>query len=98
MLLAVTATYGQVQLRRDTTQVGPRIAVLQGDYLSTVYGNDTDDREKMQTYLAMIDEASKHEPDLYLLPPPMVVVRIFLPGAEMSTKGPWEENAATSSY
>ena len=68
VLVLATVVYGQIQLHRDTTSPGPRIAVIQGDYLSTIYDTGGDDRKKMQTYLAMVDDASKHKPDLYLLP------------------------------
>ncbi|MFH1108175.1 MAG: apolipoprotein N-acyltransferase [Planctomycetota bacterium] len=68
VLVAATVIYGQVQLHRDTTTEGPKVAVIQGDYLVTVDGNDATDREKMRTYFSMIDAAAKEKPDLFLLP------------------------------
>jgi apolipoprotein N-acyltransferase len=73
-LVAASAIYGQIQVRRGTTLPGPRIAVLQGDYVNTVYLDDVpeDERvtedEKMNTYLSMMEAASAELPDLYLLP------------------------------
>jgi apolipoprotein N-acyltransferase len=68
VLVAATVIYGQVQLHRDTTTEGPKVAVIQGDYLVTVDGNDATDREKMRTYYSMIEAAAKEKPDLFLLP------------------------------
>ncbi len=74
VLLFFAIVYGQIQLRRDTTSPGPRIAVIQGDFLSLVNpaqatGHDliTED-EKMRTYLSMMQAAAAEQPDLYLLP------------------------------
>jgi len=68
VLVAATVIYGQVQLRRGTTTQGPKIAVIQGDYLVTVDGPDAKDSDKMRTHFAMIEEAAKEKPDLFLLP------------------------------
>jgi len=74
LLVVATVVYGQVQLHRNTTSPGPKIAVLQGDFVSTVYLDDVPNEEratepeKMQTYLSMMREAAKQKPDLYLLP------------------------------
>jgi len=68
VLVAATVIYGQVQLHRGTTTEGPKVAVIQGDYLVTVDGNDATDREKMRTYFSMIEAAAKEKPDLFLLP------------------------------
>ncbi len=66
--VAATVIYGQVQLHRGTTTEGPKVAVIQGDYLVTVDGNDATDREKMRTYFSMIEAAAKEQADLFLLP------------------------------
>jgi apolipoprotein N-acyltransferase len=68
VLVAATVIYGQVQLNRGTTTEGPKVAVIQGDYLVTVDGNDATDREKMRTYFSMIEAAANEKPDLFLLP------------------------------
>jgi apolipoprotein N-acyltransferase len=68
VLLLATIVYGQVQLRRATTQDGPKVAVIQGDYFISVDGPDADDRGKMRTHIALMDEAAKQKPDLVLLP------------------------------
>ncbi len=73
-LVAASVIYGQVQLHRATTSTGPKVAVIQGDFLDTVYPDDIPEQErltsvdKMQTYLSMMDAASGAKPDLYLLP------------------------------
>ena len=36
ILLALTVGYGQFQLHRDTVSVGPKIAVIQGDFVSSI--------------------------------------------------------------
>ena len=72
--LLVVVVYGQVQLHRDTTSDGPRIAVVQGDFLSAVFPDKLEDHdragdaEKMQTYLSMMESASAAKPDIVLLP------------------------------
>lgn len=74
VLVAATAVYGQVQLHRNTTTDGPKIAAIQGDFLSLVdeeraAGHDrAGPWEKMETYLSMIAAAAREKPDLYLLP------------------------------
>jgi len=68
VLVAATVIYGQVQLHRGTTTEGPKVAVIQGDYLVSVDGPDVKDRDKMGTYFSMIEEAAKEKPDLFLLP------------------------------
>jgi len=73
-LLVFAALYGQVQLHRDTTSEGPRIAVIQGDYINSVYPelmrdhDRSSEAEKMTTYLSMLQAAAVEKPDLYLLP------------------------------
>ncbi len=74
VIVLVVAVYGQIQLHRDTTTEGPKIAVIQGDYIDTVsseraQGHDKASKEeRMATYLSMLDAAAKERPDLYLLP------------------------------
>ncbi|MBI4716657.1 MAG: apolipoprotein N-acyltransferase [Planctomycetes bacterium] len=67
-LLLATILYGQFQLHRDTGADGPRVAVVQGDYLNSVNGDEVKDVDKRRTYFAMMDAAAKEEPDLFLLP------------------------------
>lgn len=68
VLVAATVIYGQVQLRSGTTTEGPKVAVIQGDYLVSVDGPDADDRDKMRRYFSMLEAAAKEKPDLFLLP------------------------------
>jgi len=67
-LLVFTLGYGVYQLNRSTMSDGPRIALIQGDYVMDVYDEEAGDPEKFQTYMAMIDAAAKEHPDLFLLP------------------------------
>lgn len=60
--------YGQVQLRRSTSTPGPKIAILQGDFLMTVDDEETADVEKRTIYWGMMDAAAEQSPDLLLLP------------------------------
>ncbi len=68
VLVFATVIYGQIQLRRSTTTEGPKVAVIQGDYLTSVDGPVAKDRDKMETHFLMIEEAAKEKPDLFLLP------------------------------
>ncbi|MFQ5463112.1 MAG: apolipoprotein N-acyltransferase [Phycisphaerae bacterium] len=74
VLLVATVAYGRIQLGRHTSSPGPRIAIIQGDYLNLIdpeqaSGHDRiSNREKMQAYLGLIEEAGADRPDLYLLP------------------------------
>ncbi len=74
ILLVFTIAYGIFQLNRDTTKAGPRIALLQGDFLSTVdfdslpENEQFSERDKMFVYVSMMKEAAKQSPDLFLLP------------------------------
>ncbi len=67
-LLVFVCVYGQVQLRRDTTSVGPKIALLQGDYVMSVDGEESNDIEKRSVHFSMANAAAAQSPDLYLLP------------------------------
>ena len=70
VLLLSTFVYGQYQLRRETSSPGPRIAVIQGDYLNSIAigAARVKPSEKRNDYLALMAQASQHHPDLYLLP------------------------------
>ena len=71
-LLLATLVYGTIQLRRDTTSSGPRVAVIQGDYplFVDVDRNRKRADEKMARYMELMREAQAagEEPDLFLLP------------------------------
>lgn len=83
VLLVAVCVYGRVRLHRETAREGPRIAILQGDFINLVDmydGNLTaeamrrkflsDERKKKDIYLSMMQAAANTEPkpDLYLLP------------------------------
>lgn len=67
-LLLFVCVYGQIQLRRATSRPGPKIALLQGDYVMSVDGEEAPDVEKRATYFAMANAASTQSPDVYVLP------------------------------
>ncbi len=70
----VVVVYGIIQLQRDTITSGPRIAVIQGDFINSIYPKLLKDHdrlsegEKMGMYLSMMQSAASEKPDLYLLP------------------------------
>lgn len=66
--LGVTLVYGKVQLGTETFAPGPKVAVLQGDFLMSVTGEEATDVEKRRIYFAMLEEAAKYKPDLVVLP------------------------------
>jgi len=68
VLFLAVIVYGQVQLRSKATSAGPLVAVLQGDYLSLVEGDEVEDDVKRQYYLEQIEAAAAQKPDLFLLP------------------------------
>jgi len=70
VLLVFTCVYGWVQLARDTVTEGPKIAVLQGDFINTVTGEGPPEGEKQRIYFEMLEAAAVavEKPDLYLLP------------------------------
>ena len=70
MLVAVafTAIYGMVRLGQETITPGPKIAVVQGDFVMSVHGEEANDAQKRRVYFEMMDEAAAQQPDLYLLP------------------------------
>ncbi len=71
-LLLFALVYGQIQLHRDTGSPGPRIAVLQQDYLNfadlEVSGRQPTSRERAAAYDALLEQAAAEQPDLFLLP------------------------------
>ena len=69
-LLAFTLGYGVYQLNRDTGDVGPRVAVIQGDFVTSVLAEDEEatEEEKLLYYLDIMTAAATESPDLYLLP------------------------------
>lgn len=67
-LFLAVCIYGQVQLRRDTSSKGPKIALLQGDFLMTVDDEETADVEKRTIYFSMMAAAAEQSPELYLFP------------------------------
>jgi len=68
VVLLSTIVYGMVQLRGNTIVPGPKIAVLQGDWLVSVTGEEADDNVKRATYFSMLEAAASANPDLFLLP------------------------------
>lgn len=66
--LMATLVYGSIQVGEGTSEAGPKVAVLQGDFLMTVSGEEVTDAEKRRIYFSMLDEAAKHKPDLVVLP------------------------------
>ncbi len=76
-LVLIDLAYGVVQLNRNTTTPGPKVAVIQGDWINTVYAEDAKayephdkatDEEKRATYFSMMRAAAKGKPDIYLIP------------------------------
>jgi len=67
-LVVATLGYGWYQLTRSTISDGPRVALIQGDFVMSVYGEEASDTEKFHTYMEMIDAASEQNPDIYVLP------------------------------
>lgn len=68
VLLVGACIYGQVQLRRGVASEGPKVAIIQGDFLSTIFDEEFDDEQKKDVYFDMMNAAAKEDPDLYLLP------------------------------
>lgn len=67
-LLFAACVYGQIQLRRGTSSDGPKIALIQGDYFTSVSEFGVPDHERMKTYFEMVEAAAVEKPDLFLLP------------------------------
>ncbi len=68
ILLFGSLGYGWFRLHQDTIAEGPKVAVLQGDFLNSVHGKQVSPVEKRDFYLDMIDGAAGEKPDLFLLP------------------------------
>ena len=68
VLLLGTCIYGRFRLGQDTITEGPRVAVLQGDFVSSATELGEPEDVKMRVYREMLDAASVQKPDLYLLP------------------------------
>jgi apolipoprotein N-acyltransferase len=72
VLLIAVLSYGivQLQLGRKSQQVGPKIAVIQGNYPSYVgdHPNLPSQRERADRYFELLDAAVEQAPDLVLLP------------------------------
>lgn len=66
--------YGKYQLTRDTGSIGPKIAIIQGDYRDSAYANvltghdNASYEERKDVYFSMLQAASSEKPDLYVLP------------------------------
>ncbi len=71
-LLVATLGYGAYRLSQLTLRDGPRVALIQSDFINsvdlTVEGANVPNREKMLTFVSMLEAASVERPDLYLLP------------------------------
>lgn len=69
-LLLATLVYGRVQLGRAVATEGPKVAVVQGDFLlDTVSGYDPKKEDaKADAYLDMVDQAAAAAPDMIVLP------------------------------
>ncbi len=67
-LLLAALIYGQVQLHRSTTAAGPKIAVLQGNFLSAVEGEREDPHTRFEFYATLLMRARTTNADLYALP------------------------------
>ncbi len=72
IVLAGTLLYGSIQLYRGTMRAGPRVAVIQGDYPSTVPSSDAQEgpteSDKARTYFQLMEQAAEFHPDLFLFP------------------------------
>lgn len=74
LMLLLALTYGGYQLSRNTLTKGPRVAVVQGDFLDMVNnanatGRDAmSPRDRMLTYVELIEAAGEESPDIIALP------------------------------
>ncbi len=72
VVVLFAVVYGQVQLHRGTISDGPRVAVIQGNYPNYVdikkIMTEPTPKERAEHYLAMLNDAAKQQPDLFLLP------------------------------
>ncbi|HOW70214.1 MAG TPA: apolipoprotein N-acyltransferase [Phycisphaerae bacterium] len=69
-LVLATLVYGQTQLGRSVVTEGPRVSVVQGDFLlDTVSGYDPrKEASKAAAYFDMVDQAASSAPDMIVLP------------------------------
>jgi len=67
-LLMATAAYGRFRLAQSAFEPGPRIAVLQGDYVLSPEQENDDPWAKRARYMELLSQASASDPDLYLFP------------------------------
>lgn len=70
LLLAANLAYGVIQLQRSQRLEtdGPRVAVLQGDHINVVNGENLSDEKRSAEFFNMMLEAVRQKPDLILLP------------------------------
>ncbi len=68
VLLVATLVYGRVQIGRSPGVPGPRIAVVQGDYVLTTSMSGATDVDKAVRYFQLLHDAAPSNPDLFLLP------------------------------
>lgn len=67
--LAATNLYGWYRLSQSRGELGPRVAVVQGDFiLSPDFTKNAEDQEKREFYLSQVGLAAEEEPDLIVLP------------------------------
>lgn len=68
LLLTGTIAYGLVQLHRETMSAGPKVAVLQGDYVNSVGGDADPDQTKRSEYYQKMEAVAGESPDIIVLP------------------------------
>lgn len=68
VMIAAALGYGAFRLLGSAQVDGPKVTVLQGDFINTVEGNDESPEEKRRIYFAMMDEAARSQPEMFLLP------------------------------
>ncbi len=74
VLLVATIAYGRFRLSERTLAPGPKVAVLQGDYLLTPEPTEEELRnepppwKKAEAYMDLLRAAADQDPDLFLLP------------------------------
>lgn len=70
LMILATVIYGQIQLRRDTSTVGPLVAVFQRDFPHFVErrGNTLSPTQQAQAYFDLVEQVSNEPIDIYLFP------------------------------
>lgn len=70
LVVAGTIIYGRVRLGGSSWREGPQIAAVQGDYPMTTDPNAPvpEWHEKYETYMSMMKEAARSDPDMMVLP------------------------------